>query len=141
MIKNDQPSFSGLLYQSCTLMQTCEMIQKKNWKYNECTKCYFKETCLRDVKWKKCYFSKMSQVTCLNIIHVPYKNMFIWYCNINSYIICPCCRQQETLKWKVNMHGCCGMAQMICMRGRMSWHMQEGILVAWHLSNVTWHIS
>lgn len=101
MIKNDQPSFSGLLYQSCTLMQTCEMIQKKNWKYNECTKCYFKETCLRDVKWKKCYFSKMSQVTCLNIIHVPYKNMFIWYCNINSYIICPCCRQQETLKWKV----------------------------------------
>jgi hypothetical protein len=27
--KNDQPSFSGLLYHSCTLMQTCEMIQKK----------------------------------------------------------------------------------------------------------------
>jgi hypothetical protein len=29
MIKNDQPSFSGLLYHSSTLMQTCEMIQKK----------------------------------------------------------------------------------------------------------------
>jgi hypothetical protein len=123
---------------------------EKVWKYNECTKCFFKETCLRHVKWKICYFSKMSQVTCLNIIHVPYKNMFIWYCNINSYIIYRCCRQQKTLKWKVihmdvvawhKWYACMVEWHDTCMKG-FSWH---GINdVTWHKIEVmrmmAWHI-